>query len=282
MLAVHHHLADALRILDDQRRGPAGGLVPRRLPDDTAGPPVHREQHRALFVIPGHEHEIAGDRRRRALAEAVADGHVAEVAAPEVRAIDRVGVEPAGAEVGIHPCAVGAGGGGGEAIGLVRPLVRHRLHGRPRPAFAARRAIEAQEPEVEHSGRAVDRHGRGDEHHVAHDDRRRRPLPGNLDAPGQLLVGSERHGGPRRERHAVAAVAPPVRPITTGRGGTRHQQPHEHTPGGRPSHGGRLRVTSARIQSSSGATIEQRSYRVLHRCSTHAGPPAGVLSWPPG
>lgn len=82
-------------------------------------------------MVPGNDDAIADDRGGGTLAEAGADRHVAKVAAPELVAIDRAGVEATGPEVGIHPLAVGAGGGGGVAVGLVGALVGHGRHGLP-------------------------------------------------------------------------------------------------------------------------------------------------------
>ena len=123
VLPVHHDLLPPPFVDGDQRSAPPGRLVARCLPDGFPRPRVDGKEHRRPLVIPGDEDEISVDGRGAPLAEAVADLHVAEVAVPHRRAVEGVAEEPARAEMGVDPLAVGAGGGGGEAVGLVGAFV---------------------------------------------------------------------------------------------------------------------------------------------------------------
>ena len=123
VLPVHHDLLPPPFVDRDQRRAPPGRLVAWCLPHGFPRPRVDGEEHRRPLVIPGDEDEIAVDCWGAPLAEAVADLHVAEVAVPHRRAVEGVAEEPARPEVGVDPLAIGAGGGGGEAVGLMGAFV---------------------------------------------------------------------------------------------------------------------------------------------------------------
>ena len=188
-------------------------------------------------MVPDHNHGVAVERRRGALAEAHADPHVAEVAVPQQVAVHVVAEEAARPEEGADHLAVGHRRPGRPAPRVVPALVRLLGHRGPLPDHGTVAAVDGHDHEVEQvagSHRAHEatpetgeeavagavagagRDRRQEEQVVPPDDGRRLPEPGNLHLPADVLGLTPARGrialrrGPGRERTA------PLRPIEPG------------------------------------------------------------------
>src|SRR6185436_831525 len=109
---------------------------------------VERDHERVALVIPGHDHELAPQDGRAALAEAVLDLHVAEIHLPQhlAREAERVDAERAEGHVEVLPVRHGRGRSV-RTVGM-RALVRHRGRELLAPQLLAARALEGEHDEV--------------------------------------------------------------------------------------------------------------------------------------
>ncbi len=153
--AVDDHLL-AAAVGDDERGAPPGGLVAGLTPEFATTPLVESHDEVVTLMVPEHDHGVAVEGRRTALAEAVAGAHVAQVLLPKKFALQVIPIEAERSERDDQVLAVRDRRGGGEAMVLVMPLVRQLSAWRVAPALPAGLAVEADHRELLRAGRAVD------------------------------------------------------------------------------------------------------------------------------
>ena len=107
-------------------------------------------------MIPEHDHRVAVEGRRTALAEAVAGAHVAEVLFPEKLTFEVVPVEAERSERDDQVLAIGDRRGRSKPVVLVMAFVRQLGARRLSPSLLAGLAIEAQHRELLGPGRTID------------------------------------------------------------------------------------------------------------------------------
>ena len=192
--------------------------------------------------------EILEQNRRRARTHAPL-GDLAERAAPHEGAVEVVGVDAGGFEVGEDEAAVGDRRRRGVGVLSVTVVVHQPVVGRALPHDAAGARIERDDlqrvailhadavwmeisrPQVvaevigsRVSGHALAFDGRGQEDAIVPDDRRRMTAAGDRRLPRDVLVWRPFVGIAGGVRHAAAGRAAPLRPVVAGRADPRGRE----------------------------------------------------------
>jgi hypothetical protein len=245
--AIHDHLFLAA-VLHDQRRAPAGRLVPLLAPQLLPVAFVERHDEVFALVIPEHDHRVAAQGWGTPFAETVPGAHVAEVLFPEQLPLQVVAVEAERAEGHDQVLAVRHRRGGRKAVIPVMALVRQLRARRMLPKRLARRPVEREHGELlflrwgfahaaaapsatttgfrcgrrrrvgDRFGLRLSSRGNGgeDKHLVAPDHRRRSATAGQLHLPFHVLGLAPSHRRVGFRRDAVGERTAPGRPVLQG------------------------------------------------------------------
>ncbi len=219
--------------LDDERSGPRRHLITLAPPTRLSGPLVQHLDERWPLVIPVDHERVAVNDRRRALAEAAACRHVAEVTLPQLPAVEVVAVDTARAERDEERLAVGCRRRRCVVVVRVAPLLRQLLRRLSLPEDLPRPAIETEHGEAVVVARELDPEGttrlllgwrhaiidpvgldrREDEDAVAPDDRRRAPLAGDLGLPDDVAIDTPLDRRIAVRSHTVGRRTSPLVPV---------------------------------------------------------------------